>query len=239
MNYDFLAQVDEAFDGGELRNRIRKILRRMELLSEARAMSLEQSVHGGEPDNLPPGVRKETSIAKPSRKRSLFERYLWEFEQCPKRADPQWAFALLCTCAERDYRHYLQGGGPSAVAGNMHVLSPGQVGSAKEIENFEKEKARELEQYEGAPASLVAEIIQQPVGWVQKAREKLMGCDPETGRPKEDREWDGWSDERRRLEVARLLSKGMAEAEMEGELGVSYRTIRRYKPKREDDRRAA
>lgn len=238
MNYPFLAQIDDTFDDGELRRRVRKVLRQMELLSEARAMTIGLGTHGGEPDHLPPETQKLAMRAdgKPPRERSLFERYLWEFEQCPKRQDPQWAFRLLCACAERDLEHHLRGPGPSKIAGNLYgTLGEGQSRNGAAVE---KEKGDELvRDYEGAPAAEVAQITQQRVEWVMKARE-LRGRDPETGLPKP--EWFSWTPQRRRNEVAtRALGQGMTQEQIAGELGVSVRTIRRFWPSERRRRHAA
>ena len=236
MDYPFLAAVDDGFDNGELRRRIRKVLSSMELLSEARAMTIGLGTHGGDPDHLPPELQKKGALVidgKPPRERSLFERYFWEFEQCLTRPDPQWAFRLLCACAERDYEHHLQGGGAQAVAGGVHHISEGQ---SRDGALVEKEHGDQLvHDYEGAPAGEVAQITQQPVGWVQKARE-LRGRDPETGLPKPG--WKGWNKERRAIEVERRQEAGMTQHEISADLSISLSTVKRHWP-REDRRRAA
>lgn len=209
----FLARIEDP----ELRERIRTVMARFELLSDSDAAALEPS-RGGKPESKAPA-----GAMKPRRDRGLFERYSHQFAKCVTRPDPQWAFRLLCAHAERDLDHYVNGPPESKQAGAINFLGTvqGRDGAA-----IEKEKGKEIvADYEGAPAGEVAAILQVTTGVVRKAREQ-NGRHAETGEPKAG--WHGWTDEEKYAEVQKLKACGHGKAMVANRLRVTPRTVTKF-----------
>lgn len=199
----------------ELEARIREILGKLQLLSEAKSAPVASSTSHGKPDTqAPPGALPDRDSAKPPPKdRSLFEWYAWQFDN----AKDDYRRRLLCYLAERDYE-------------NVRRRIPDRRRGVKEEDRGEPETeevwaTRIVQWYEGLDAVEVAILEECSEGAVTKAR-RIKGRNERDGR--ERSAFLGMEERERHIVVLRCKDKGMSQNAAAAKLGVSKRTVGRY-----------
>jgi hypothetical protein len=203
----------------ELEARIRQILARLELLSEARASSLATKISSGGADTRPPpGVREDPSQV-PSRVHSpLIVYYRWAFDNA-RDDEHRW---LLCYLAERDHRNHVK-----PLSRDRTALFPSRGGSTEDENALVREV---LDRFEGMDAQEVAVLGDFRVGWVRTIRERAgRRAEDGTERPT----WFRMSEEEKLAAVAEAYAEGAGNQRVASALGVSRRTIARYVAKLE------
>lgn len=215
-----------------LEQKIRDVLARLSMLSEAKASNLEpRTSHGASDSRVPAGVAERRRLQpsdpdrSPPKERSLFDFYAWSFAH----ADPEDRAQLfnLWLLAERDY-HARVLHIPRRVSVRSGEDAIGKLSGAE----AEREAAkRVVELYEGRSAEEAAVFEYTTVGVIHKAR-KMHKRDLDDGRPRPPfRDWD--EDERRR-QVGLLRGRERAQGREIGakaigqHFGVDKNTVKRY-----------
>lgn len=199
-----------------LEERIRRVLIRLEVLSEADAANLHQgkTSHSHPEATPPPGAIPGRNVhACPPRDRSLWDHFRWKLEH----ADSPRQQRLICRAAERAWEE--------RKLGADRVSFPTSTQAERDPE---KEAQWVVEYGEGIPADEVAAELQVSRGWVEKVRSENRRR-PKDGRPKPG--FLGMDDAERRRAVGKLQQRGMSQAKIAVALGVARDTIRRYMKK--------
>lgn len=190
--------------------RIRSILAKLEVLSDAPAGTLGAFVSRGAPTSSAPpeAIEDRDTSAPPPKDRSLFDWYLWQFHA----AGDEERLRLLTYLAERDYEERLRG-----LPGHRVALRP---------EREEEEEAKfVLEAFAGMDVLEVAVIGRYRVGWVKTVRQR-GGMRPEDGRPASI--WRTLDESARFEACRRAQSAGESQERAAADLGITARTLRKY-----------
>jgi len=195
--------------------RIRTILAKLQMLSEAKAGSIGRSSHDADSERVgPPGTKPDRPSSKPPPKdRSLWAWYEWQFAA----AKDDYRRRLLCYLAERDYENFHR-----RQPDRRRGVDDNTRGEAEDEATWSK---RIVEWYEGVDILEVAILEDSSTGAIGKARrthrrrerngERLEG-------------WEAWDDKRRLAEVTLLKTRRMGTQAMASRLGTSKRTVLRY-----------
>jgi hypothetical protein len=210
----------------ELESRIKDVLGKMAMISEAPTSNLDPTTsHGAAEARVPAGVSERARIGRtdpgrpPSKERSLHDWFSWQFVRAA--TEPHRLIGLILL-AERELmeRTVFEARRIGLRKGELTDNDIADGGAA------EREAAkRVVELYEGVPALEVAIYEYAEEAWVKKARRQL-GRNPHDGRPRP--EFLDLDDKGRHEAVARLKAKGMGQVKAARRLGVAKDTVQRY-----------
>jgi DNA-binding CsgD family transcriptional regulator len=216
--FAFLGRIDDR----ELREEIRGVLRQMQLLSESRASAVSRSAPSSEEPDGPPGFEGLSAVVCPPEERSLFEHFLWRFDDAVGREVPRKRLWFLLWDAE----HALK----------TRVVPPSErereerVAMVLSRPDEDALKRYVLANFEGEHAYRVHLQLKLPQGWIEKVREDDRR-DPDYGfqRPR----WLELSTAEKTEQVRTVAESGCTQKEAVRRLGVSLRTVKAYWPRSE------
>lgn len=158
----------------------------------------------------------------PSKDRSLFDYYAWQFARLDLETQPLRAH-LMILLANRDYTARLYPDSHREALRSGALLGDNAEGDIAE----EAAIRRVVAEYLGFSALEVAVLEYTTEEWVKKAR-RILKCDVDTGRPRPA--FLDWSEEDRCKEVAKLYRRGLGQKKVADRLGVVKSTVQRYWP---------
>jgi hypothetical protein len=198
----------------QLEARIRRLLWRLSMVSEAQGTSISVfGSSGREKDETKPprGVREDATVAQlgqPNRA-FLLDAYLEEFVVATSDA----SLRMTCVRAEIDL------GDRQRLPEHEHEQT---------VEEREAEQIRlVLDKGEGIHAAELAAEEGWPIGWVKTVRER-NGKEPTFGRPRP--RWRELEDDQRRVIVANLKAEGFTQRAAAQELGIGNGSVAKYWP---------
>lgn len=196
----------------ELRDSIRSILARLELLADGGTASIENSVRSSETPLGPPGFANITQSKCPPEGRSLYDHFKWRFENAIRSGASNKKLYFLLWEAEKAYETRVMPPDPE---------NP-RVALILTRADEDTLKRRIVETYEGEHSYRVHLDLNLPQGWIEKVREE-SGREPETGylRPK----WRKLHDSEKRSFIRSLRQQGKTQQETARWLGISRRTV--------------
>lgn len=196
----------------ELRLEIRKILARLETLSDGRAANPERSARSSEAPLGPPEFAGLSERDCPPEDRSLYDHFRWRFEKAARSGASTKRLYFLLWEAEKAYET------------RTVPPDPENPRTALVLTRADEEalKRKVLSDFEGEHSYRVHLELSLPQGWIEKVRED-DGREPETGnrRPK----WRDLDPETKRAMVAHLREQGKTQDEVARWLGISRRTV--------------
>lgn len=213
----------------KLEAKIKDVLARLALLSEASTSNLDPATsHGSPSSKAPAGTATSANLhaprdpdRPPSKDRSLHDWYSWQFTRAV--GEPQRLISLL-TLAEREYmeRTVFEARRIGLRKGELTENDVRDGGAA------EREAAqRVIDCYQGMPAVEVAIFEYTTEEWVKKARRQL-GRQPHDGLPRS--EFLDLDEGGRRERAAALHALGLRLTTAAHRLRVDKNTVKRYWP---------
>jgi uncharacterized protein YbdZ (MbtH family) len=205
----------DRIEDDDLRTDIRRVLARLETLSESRASNPERSARSSETPLGPPEFANLSEKDCPPSDRSLFDHFRWRFHKAIASGASTKRLYFLLWEAEKAYETRVVPPDPDNP--RMALIL------TRADENALKRKV--CEDYEGQHSYRVHLDLDLPQGWVERVREEA-GREPETGylRPK----WRELPEEKKRELVQLLRADGKTQEEAARWLGVSRRTVVTY-----------
>jgi hypothetical protein len=207
-----------------LEQKIRDLLGRLAVISEAPAGNLEAQLSRSAPESSSPSGVLRTHDTDSIRGRSLFDWYRDEFARRAGEPDRMLSLYLL---GERDYLRRVDKKVHQALAEKGSILAYSQAGDV--VESIAAEHV--IKEFEGVHALDVAIIENKTEAWVLKVR-RMHGRNPHDGRELVPfREWD---DEERKRQIHLYLVEVRSKGEEAGakriakHFGVDKNTIKRY-----------
>lgn len=206
----------------ELRERVRRVVAELLLLSEVSAVALQPMTRGGKnPSKAPPGVRFDRGDKAPPKDAGLWRHFSWRFQQAASSLD----FELLVEEAEQEIQIAKKG----LPEGRMAIVA--NYNEERDIRLLiEGDPERDIN-YTGLHSATVAVRTGWPQGWVRLIRTR-NDLDPDYGRARP--QWRNLSPEARQEAIATLREdEGLSQRECALRLGVSKRSVQMYWPKAE------
>lgn len=220
---DFLTRIDDA----ELRDEIRGLLAKMQVLSEAKAANPSSGPRSSSEDEQPVGPPDFIGLSQdeePPKGRSLHEHFAWRFRHLVAQGAPRKRLWFLLWEAEHDYKVRV------IPPTDEELLERTALEAHRPTQNSREEEALAahiVSTTEGIHARKVSLDLNFPQGWIEKVRE-LAGHEPVMGEPRPA--WRKLSADRKRELVAEQQQLGHTQVQAARILGCGERTVREFWP---------
>lgn len=210
----------QPFGSGVLEDKIRDLLARLSVFTEAPAGNLEAQIARSAPESSPPGDSLRVVDNDSHRDRSLYDWYLAQFIRHAGNPD---RLLSLYLAGEREYLRRTEPELHKRTAEKGSIVAYSQEGYV--VEGMAAEQV--VEEFEGIHALDVAIIIGKTEAWVLKVR-RQHGRRPEDGRPRPD--WHAWDEDLRRVKCALAAEEGLSMEAAANRFGVHRETVKKYWP---------
>lgn len=202
-------------DDRELRQEIRQILARLEMLSDASASPPGRSSRSSETPLGPPGFAGLSSLDCPPEERSLYAHFAFRFEKAVESGASRKSLYFLLWEAEKALRLRVVAPDPDDPRRALILTRADEDALVRHV----------LSKFEGEHSYRVHLDLDLPQGWIERIREQ-DGREPETGyrRPK----WKSLDEATKRTLIRDLREQGKTQEETARWLGISRRTVVNY-----------